>query len=231
MPSRPSWSDEQLIIAVKNSNKLSEVIRKLGFKTYGANTRTIKKHIVKLNLDISHFITRKEQLAEARSMIKIISNEDFFTLNEIDRKHIKKRIIDQNLIEYKCQRCSITTWEGEKLSLHLDHINGINNDNRLENLRFLCPNCHSLTDTYCGKKLRGKAYSIDNHCIDCHKIIFADSTRCRSCAKFQQPTRIAWPKHDQLQMMVDQLGCRGAAKKLGVTDNTVTKRLRNHLDD
>jgi 5-methylcytosine-specific restriction endonuclease McrA len=67
------------------------------------------------------------------------------------RASVRKRIIQENLIPYKCDECKISEWNGQKLSLHLDHINGINGDNRIENLRFLCPNCHSLTSTYAGR--------------------------------------------------------------------------------
>ena len=53
--------------------------------------------------------------------------------------------------EYKCEICGISEWQGKELSLQLDHINGINNDNRIENLRLLCPNCHSQTETFSGR--------------------------------------------------------------------------------
>ena len=56
-------------------------------------------------------------------------------------------------MEYKCQKCGISEWLGNPLTLQLDHINGVNNDHRLTNLRFLCPNCHSQTDTYAGKNM------------------------------------------------------------------------------
>lgn len=72
------------------------------------------------------------------------------------RSKIRSEIIKNKLLPYMCDKCGISEWKGNSLSLHLDHINGINNDNRLDNLRFLCPNCHSQTDTYCGKANRLK---------------------------------------------------------------------------
>jgi hypothetical protein len=64
---------------------------------------------------------------------------------------LKKRLIKEKILEYKCAECSRSKWRGKTISLHLDHINGTPTDHRLENLRFMCPNCHSQTDTYCGK--------------------------------------------------------------------------------
>ena len=66
----------------------------------------------------------------------------------------KERLIKANLIEYKCSSCGITKWNGKPLTLQLHHINGNNRDNRLENLTFLCPNCHSQTDNFSGKNAR-----------------------------------------------------------------------------
>ena len=68
----------------------------------------------------------------------------------------KDRIINQNLLIYECSICGLKEWLGKKLSLILDHINGINNDNRLENLRFVCHNCDSLLPTYKSKNIKYK---------------------------------------------------------------------------
>lgn len=65
-----------------------------------------------------------------------------------DRHHVRRRLMDEGVLRDECYECGVTHWCGQKLTLHLDHINGRRYDNRLENLRMLCPNCHSQTDTF-----------------------------------------------------------------------------------
>ena len=64
---------------------------------------------------------------------------------------LKHRMINANIIKNECNECGLSTWMGKQLSLHLDHIDGNNHNHMRNNLRLLCPNCHSLTDTWCGK--------------------------------------------------------------------------------
>jgi len=73
------------------------------------------------------------------------------------RTHLKGRLIRAGLLENRCAECGLTEWRGRSLSIHLDHINGVRGDNRLENLRMLCPNCHSQTETYSGRNLRRRS--------------------------------------------------------------------------
>lgn len=86
--------------------------------------------------------------------VKSFNDEDVFIQNSsYSRGNLKKRIIKNNIIAYECSECvNIGIWRDKPLSLHLDHINGIFNDHRRENLRFLCPNCHSQTISYAGKR-------------------------------------------------------------------------------
>jgi 5-methylcytosine-specific restriction endonuclease McrA len=77
---------------------------------------------------------------------RVVNLEDYAT-----RAGVRRVIIKDDLIPYKCGECGISEWNNKKLALHLDHINGKNSDHRLDNLRFLCPNCHSQTETYTGK--------------------------------------------------------------------------------
>lgn len=73
---------------------------------------------------------------------------------------LKIRLLLENILEYKCDVCKISEWNNVKITLQLDHKNGINNDHRLENLRLLCPNCHSQTETYAGKNKKKKVKTI-----------------------------------------------------------------------
>jgi hypothetical protein len=93
---------------------------------------------------------------------KIVPREDYrIPLDELlvqgrstARVHLKARLIQAGLLVERCARCDITHWLGEKLSLHLHHINGAKADNRLGNLQLLCPNCHSLTENYSGRNVK-----------------------------------------------------------------------------
>jgi Zn finger protein HypA/HybF involved in hydrogenase expression len=86
------------------------------------------------------------------------------------REWTRTIILRDKLIEYKCKECGIDEWRGKPLNLELDHINGINNDNRLENLRFLCLNCHSQTETYRGRNRNtGRIKVQDNELIEALK--------------------------------------------------------------
>lgn len=67
------------------------------------------------------------------------------------RTNLKKRLLEAGLLENRCGICRLSEWQGKPLSIQIDHINGIRNDNRLENLRMLCPNCHSQTETFASR--------------------------------------------------------------------------------
>ena len=74
--------------------------------------------------------------------------------NAVSRQNVKMRLLRAGLLKNECAECGLTHWRGKRLSLHIDHINGVRNDHRLENLRMLCPNCHSQTETYGGRNIR-----------------------------------------------------------------------------
>lgn len=146
-----SISDDDFKLLVSQSFSYSEILRRLNLKTKGgSSTDVLKQRIRDLDCDISHFLVKTKNLRfQERIPINDILVENS---NYANTSYLKKRILDERLLEYKCQECGNNgVWNNKKLKLHLDHINGINNDHRIENLRFLCPNCHSQTPTYSGK--------------------------------------------------------------------------------
>lgn len=221
------WTDEDLIQAAKASFTKAEVMKKIGISNRNAgNYTTLDKHIKRLQIDISHFTQRIYGNAEGKKEYAI---EEVFIKNSTysNRVGLKTKILKNKLLEEKCHVCGITEWCGVKLVLQLDHIDGDRTNNVINNLRFICPNCHSQTETFC-KGIRKKKVK---YCIDCDIEIGALSTRCKKCFsqenKFKEnQTKIKWPEYKKLLLMVEKNGFVKIGKMLGVSDNAVRKRLK-----
>ncbi len=139
---------------------LSELVRKLTGKdrAHGSMIAYIKSKLDEYEIDYSHFIGRSWSKDKKNPNGTAMSKEIFISnyLLEIPIKRtsshgLKNYLFKFGLKDEKCEECGIVNWNDKKLSLHLDHKNGKHNDNRLDNLRILCPNCHSQTDNYAGK--------------------------------------------------------------------------------
>lgn len=142
-------SDEQFVELLKNSSTISEVLFKLGYSVKGNSWgfAKIRQRMSDLNLDESVF-KGKSPITKYGSLHKVNASDILKPNCKHARSVLRRYVIKNNLIPYRCAICGCVEWQGRTLSLELDHINGINNDNRIENLRFLCPNCHSQTTTY-----------------------------------------------------------------------------------
>jgi len=183
---------EKVLAAVQESLCLSDVIRKLGLVPQAGNFENIKNRIKDYNIDISHFKTPAEltKLRHANGEYKVTFKEmpleSLLIINKkrLDNSKIKERLVKEGLKEYKCEgeNCSVKNeWLGKKLILRLDHINGNNTDYRLENLRLLCPNCDSQTETYCSKNriVKTPLEKSNNKCLE--------SKSCKECGNKFKP--------------------------------------------
>jgi len=140
---------EELKEVLLKSKSMREVILSFGLSANGSSGYTnIKNKIKSFGLPIPKYNFYGDGVKKR----KYTNNEVFVKKSSFPRQKLKARIIKEKLIEYKCVDCSnVGFWNNKKLSLQLDHENGVNDDNRIENLRFLCPNCHTQTETYSGK--------------------------------------------------------------------------------
>lgn len=139
---------------------------------------------------------------------------------------LKKRLVDEGIKKDCCEICGQgNTWNDKLLVLQLDHINGIHTDNRLENLRIVCPNCHTQTDTFCTRKLKQH-----NYCKDCGKEIAPKSTWCPECAlKHNRTHKVSpsdKPSKGELLQLIKEKPFTEIGRMYGVTDNAIRKWCR-----
>jgi hypothetical protein len=146
------YTKDNLSELVKNSNNITDILIKLDMRAAGGNYRTIKNYIDKYSIDTSHFIKSIDILNNHQNANKL-KYEDLFVKDCIHKRGtVKRYIFKHNIIQNVCVLCGQDdNWNGKKMSLILDHKNGVYNDNRLENLRIVCPNCNATLDTHCGK--------------------------------------------------------------------------------
>jgi 5-methylcytosine-specific restriction endonuclease McrA len=151
-----SWTDEELARAVAASTSLTDVIRALGLRPAGGNHRSVRAHVARLALSTEHFThERRTRGIRAWRALTRHSPDTVFRSGAGIASAVVRRQAREHLRPYRCALCGNPgVHHGQPLTLQLDHANGVHDDNRLENLRWLCPNCHSQTPTYCGRSSR-----------------------------------------------------------------------------
>lgn len=149
------YTDDYYKDLIKKYNNWDDVLEILNFTTLQC-MNNVKKHLDKIGIDYSHLSYPKKLKHKYKTNLNDILIENSLYTNMTT---LKFRLISELNWEWKCSGCNKSTYSNNWLSdvpipLEIDHINGTHDDNRIENLRFLCPNCHALTDTYKGKNMR-----------------------------------------------------------------------------
>jgi len=194
------------------SKTYSDVCRSFGISNRGGNIATIKRRITQEGLQglVDHFNDNAKFARIPKSLnVNEALTKHFIKNSETPTNNLKKYIKRYNLLKERCV-CGLTNnWQNQKLVLQLDHINGDRRDNRLENLRFLCPNCHSQTPNYAGRKPK-KAF--------------------REWRKDPRPKnrKVVRPDKEQLQNLLNENSFVQIAKMYGVSDNAIRRWCKSY---
>lgn len=235
----PRYSEREARRAIAASSCYAEALRMLGMRAAGGNHSTLRKYAESIwNISTDHFDPdgcRNRALRRgARPLSEILVEGSTYS-----RGHLKARLYKEGVKRRKCELCGQDEeWMGRRMALILDHINGIANDHRLENLRIVCPNCAATLDTHCGRQNRLERDP--RQCSTCGKSFwpgFAQQSYCsRHCAVRHKRNgnprpgrrKVDRPPHTHLLQEVAALGYAATGRRYGVSDNAVRKWVQQY---
>lgn len=168
MGNKKLYTKEQLEVAVATSTNLWQTLSKLTSNPRAGHYPGLRNKIKIWNIDTSHFVPNRGgwnrgQENKGRWGLPEIPLEEVLVENSsYNRSRLKQRLLKVGLKRNECELCGQgPTWNGKLLVLQLDHVNGVHDDNRLDNLRMICPNCHTQTPTFCSRNRKTKTSNPD----------------------------------------------------------------------
>ena len=231
--------EKRICEIIKKSNNLNCVCSVLGKKATNNNYNKLRKIIKKYNIDTSHF-----KYTGCFKTKRKLTKDDYFVKNsKIASSIIREKLFEFCLKPRKCEKCGRTTWTIDNIEhsipLQVHHIDGDRSNNELNNLMVLCPNCHTFTDNYCGKKLRKKTKEKNNEpfyankrekitkiCKFCGKEFQTNEENQQFCSKKcanEQNRKCVRPPKEELEKLIIMKSYRELGRMFGVTDNTIKK--------
>ena len=228
------YTEQEARAAVAASVSYAEALRRLGMRPAGGNHRTLRKYVEEIwEIPVGHFDPHAARRA-ALHREPIPLDEVLVERSTYSRGNLKRRLYASGLKARECELCGQgELWRGREMSLILDHINGAANDNRLENLRIVCPNCAATLETHCGKNVR-----LVRDCAGCGRSFRADSAAQRHCshrcgnrseacrAVQRAARRVERPPYEQLVREIAETSYLAVGRRYGVSDNAIRKWLR-----
>jgi hypothetical protein len=208
----------------------------LGLWSAGANYKTLKRLIEHYEISTAHFDPRWAMRGRRTTDRKPLA-EVMVQGSSYSRSHLKRRLFDEGLKRRACEACGQgEVWHGRYMALILDHINGVPNDHRLENLRILCPNCAATLETHCGRKNRTEP--APRQCLLCGAEFRPKYASHRYCSQLcgvrgghihgprVASRKVERPSLQQLEEDLSHMSYLAVGRKYGVSNNAVRKWLR-----
>jgi DNA-directed RNA polymerase subunit RPC12/RpoP len=221
-----SLTDKDFTELVQSSKTRVEIMEKLGLVVSGGSIQTLNDRLMSLGLFKAlherSLMDRRLQLSALHQQTSIPLEKILVVGSKAHGQTLLHRLVKAGLKSNVCVICGQEPfWNGKPLVLQLDHKNGEHSDNRLENLQIVCPNCHTQTNTFCGKHKSTKIYK----CIRCGNTVTKKARLCKKCAS-DDMRRVKRPELNELLNSVNELGYKGTGRKYGVIDNTIRKWIR-----
>jgi hypothetical protein len=227
--------------AVAASKSWAETLRRLDYCPTGGNSTTLKKYVARWGVSTDHFDPYARVMDRIRQPAKPL-DEVLVEHSTYSRGNVKRRLYDEGLKAPECELCGQgEIWRGAHMALILDHINGVRDDNRLENLRIVCPNCAATFDTHCGRAIESPPPL--RNCERCGELFRAKHRKQRFCSRYcgvrgepgGRPNRgvaclaarkVDRPPYEQLRAEIEATSYLAVGRKYGVSDNAVRKWVR-----
>jgi hypothetical protein len=233
----PRYSEDDARAAIAASLSWSQALRQLGMRPAGGNWKTLQRYAHEVwGISTSHFDPNAGVRQSARQRGRPLS-EILVADSTFHRGHLKRRLYAEGLKEPRCELCGQDEiWRGARLSLILDHINGVATDNRFENLQIVCPNCAATLDTHCGRNLPRREVEIE--CERCGIRFIRLRVEQRYCSRacgtrYARPRgprlasrKVARPPYEQLVREIEESSYLAVGRRYGVSDNAIRKWIR-----